>query len=445
MTETRREEKSIARTALAILPLQIIFRVGEGAFPILLAFWFGRSHATDIFFLARAVFTFAGSLVFSVHRDSALVPVLAEERLTRPKEVPRLLGSVLAHTWAVGGVLSLLIAAGALGWFRLHYGDEDFSLAAKMTGPFTLYLVTLSTTTFFGTVLASHKVFRATPVGSAFGMMTTLGILAVGHARWGVALVPLALFVGELVNLALLAYTTLKLTGVRIALTLDRPPALTGVAKLVASDLGGAAITRVNQPVDQLMAGLSGVAGAGTMLGLSNDVASVPTSLLQATLLPVLLAHLSDQFATNDIAAVRRTMRKTLAVVVGLLLAIAFVLYVLRRPLLRLVFLHGEMDEAGVERIASIFPYHLVGLAPFGALLVLARAHIAAKNTRLFLGTGILNAASNAVLNLVFLRLIGLEGLALATSVVSLVVAVVFYVMLQGKLRELEPRQRDAI
>ncbi len=429
-------QRSIARTALAVLPLQIVFRVGEGAFPILLAFWFGRSHATDIFFLARAVFTFAGSLVFSVHRDSALVPVLADERLARPADVPRLLGSVLAHTWLVGGALSIAIAGGALGWFRIHYGDDDFALAATMTLPFTLYLVALSTSTFFGTVLASHKVFRASPVASAFGMMTAIGILAAGHARFGVALVPAALLAGEIVNLALLAYAALRVTGVKIALTLERPPALAAVTKLVASDLGGAAITRVNQPVDQLMAGLSGIAGAGTMLGLSNDVATVPTSLLQATLLPVLLSHLSDQFATNDIAAARKTMKKTLSVVLAILLAATVLLYLVRRPLLRLVFLHGEMDEAGVDRMISIFPYHLVGLAPFGALLVLARAHIAAKNTRLFLATGILNAACNAVFNVILLRLIGLEGLALSTSLVSLAVAVVFWWALEKRLRE---------
>lgn len=433
-------DRSIARTALAILPLQIVFRVGEGAFPILLAYWFGRSHATDIFFLARAVFLFAGSLVFSVHRDSALVPVLADERLARPNEIPRLLGSVLAHTWAIGAALSVLIAGGALAWFRMRYAGEDFTLAATMTVPFTLYLVVLSTSTFFGTVLASHKVFRATPVGSAFGMMVAIGILALGHARYGVALVPFALLAGELVNLATLAYAALAVVRVRISLTLERPAALTSVAKLVASDLGGAAITRVNQPVDQLMAGLSGIAGAGTMLGLSNDVATVPTSLLQATLLPVLLAHLSDQFAKSDIAAVRRTMRKTLAVVMGILLAATLLLYVVRRPLLRLVFLHGEMDEAGVERMVSIFPYHLVGLAPFGALLVLARAHIAAKNTGLFLATGILNAVCNAIFNVVLLRVIGLEGLALSTSLVSAAVGIVFYWKLNQRLDQLGGR-----
>src|SRR5690606_13617905 len=104
------------------------------------------------------------------------------------------------------------------------------------------------------------------------------------------------------------------------------------------------------------------------------------TSLLQAALLPVLMSHLSDDFARRDLATIRSTVVRALASVLGILVVASAVLYVVRTPLLRLVFLHGQMDEAGVDRMAAILPYHLLGLAPFGALLVLARAHVATKN-----------------------------------------------------------------
>ena len=39
---------SLARTALALLPLQAAFRGGEALLPLLLAAWFGRSSGTDL-------------------------------------------------------------------------------------------------------------------------------------------------------------------------------------------------------------------------------------------------------------------------------------------------------------------------------------------------------------------------------------------------------------
>ena len=93
-----------------------------------------------------------------------------------------------------------------------------------------------------------------------------------------------------------------------------------------------------------------------------------------------------------------------------------------------------EMDAAGVERMIELMPYHLVGVAPFGALLVLARAHVALKNSRIMVSMGLINACSNVLFDVVLLRPLGLKGVALSTSLVHTVVAIVFYVRLESRL-----------
>jgi putative peptidoglycan lipid II flippase len=173
------------------------------------------------------------------------------------------------------------------------------------------------------------------------------------------------------------------------------------------------------------------------MLRYSGDVALLPTSILQASLLPVLMSHLSDDFARRDLATIRSTVTRSLAWVCGILVAASVLLYVVREPLLRLVFLHGQMDEGGVERMAAILPYHLVGLAPFGALLVLARAHVAMKNGGIMFAAGAYNAAANVVFDILFYRWIGLEGLALSTSCVHTAIAVLFWFQLEAPYRAL--------
>jgi putative peptidoglycan lipid II flippase len=191
------------------------------------------------------------------------------------------------------------------------------------------------------------------------------------------------------------------------------------------------------------MAAMAAVAGGGTLLKLSGDVASVPTSLLQAALLPVLLTHLSDDFAARDLARLRATVRRALAVVTAVLVAASALLWAVRRPLLHLVFEHGAMDWAGVERMARLLPYHLVGLAPFGALLILARAHVAAQNSRIMISMGLLNAALNAGLNFAFLPSLGLEGIALSTSCTYAVVALVFALRFEARLAAIAGRRLE--
>jgi len=49
---------------------------------------------------------------------------------------------------------------------------------------------------------------------------------------------------------------------------------------------------------------------------------------------------------------------------------------------------------------------------------------------------GVLNASLNLVLNALFVRLLGLSGLLLSTSVTYLVVAVVFWLRLPASVRQ---------
>ena len=82
----------------------------------------------------------------------------------------------------------------------------------------------------------------------------------------------------------------------------------------------------------------------------------------------------------------------------------------------------GVAHEAGAAAVAG---------------LVLARAHVATKNGAIMISMGIINAATNAIGNLVLIRFLGLEGIALSTSTVQLVIAIVFWFRFEARLASL--------
>jgi hypothetical protein len=53
MSQTH-EPPNVARTALALLPLQIALRGGEALLPLALAALFGRTPQTDLYYLLSA-------------------------------------------------------------------------------------------------------------------------------------------------------------------------------------------------------------------------------------------------------------------------------------------------------------------------------------------------------------------------------------------------------
>ena len=425
---------SIARTALLLLPVQIVFRTGEAIVPLLLAAWFGRSPETDAYYLAWAFFTFAGALVASAYQDSALIPVLSEVQARDRLEYLGTLRSLLGHTLLYAAALGAAMGAVALAWFRWQYAGDLFFAAAGLVPSFSAYLVALAVRALFVGIANQRGKYFVHPVASGAGIVVAIGAIAAGrgalgvradHCRWRGWRRRSSL--EQIAGRAVLAPSSRRASGRRWSAP---SLALRRFFRLVASEVIGGTITRINPVIDQLMAGLSSLVGAGTILRYAFDVASLPTSAAQATVFPVLLSHLSEHAAAKRWDPFEDAVRRALLGVCGLLVAMSALLIALRRPIVRLVFLHGAMDEAGASGIAELAPYALVGVAPFGALLVLARAHVALQNSRIMVSMGILNAVLNAVFDVVMFEWIGLRGIALATSGMQLVVAGVFWVRL---------------
>jgi putative peptidoglycan lipid II flippase len=417
---------SMTRTALALLPLQAVFRGSEALLPLFLAAWFGRGHETDLYYLLAAYFVFVAGVITGSFQDSGAVAVLIEIEATAPARFAEVAGSLLGHTLAVGAVAAVGLGsvAAAVAWSTSPMPGLALELVVLMA------LGTLATAVraFYVGLLNARGVFSAHPVASGFGMGLTWVVLWLGRRPLGVRSIPLAMLAGELLAVALLHVIARRRLGLRIAPTLLRSEPIRRIFALTRLEVTGSLITRVNPVIDQIMAGLAGVVGGGTLVRYAGDVASLPTSILQATLFPVLLRRLALE--VPEPARFLATTRRTVAAVVVALALFAAVLAGARAPLCRLLFLRGAMDPAGVARIASILPWALAGAAPFGALLVLARAHVARQNSKIMPGMGLLNAGLNAVFNALLVGPLGLRGIALSTSITYLVVAVVFWVRL---------------
>jgi putative peptidoglycan lipid II flippase len=427
----RTRSPALARTALRLLPLHVALRGGEALLPMGLAAFFGRSRETDLYYVLAAYFVFAASIVTGAFQDSAVVPVLIEVAEGPPAAFQRVAGSLFGHTLAFGGAVAL--GLGTVAALVACIVSPLRVLALELI--FFMSLVTLASSirAFYVGLLNARGVFRAHPIGSGFGMGLTWIMLFVGRGALGVRIVPVALLAGETLAIIILRALTTRGLGLRLTPTLHRSEPIRRILRLVRLELAGSLITRINPLIDQVMAGLAGVVGGGTLVRYATDVAALPTSILQATLFPVLLTRLSHE--ANRPALLVATTRRTLAVVCALLALLAGAIILVRAPLCALLFARGAMDASGVARISSILPWAVVGSVPFGALLVLARAHVALQNSRIMPAMGLLNSLLNAVFNAALVGVLGLSGIALSTSLTYVAVAVVFWARLQSRVR----------
>jgi putative peptidoglycan lipid II flippase len=425
----------VLRTALLLLPLQIVLRGGEALLPLLLAAWFGRSEATDAYMLLGALYTFLGSIVVAAFQDSVLIPVVTELRLKRPAElgpvVRGLFGATLVTTLAASAVASVL----GLGHALFATTGARSRLELAMIVPLALLVIAMGCRAFLVGLANAHQRYALHPAASGLGMgLTLLGLSRTSSL--GIAVLPWWLVAGEGTAVAVLFVAVSRTTGLTLRPALVASPEVRRFLRMVASEAGGSAVTRINPVVDQAFAAATGFVGGGTLLRYTFDIAGLPLTVLQATVFPILVGAFAHRVTVHGAQTLGPMVLRALAATTAFVAALAGLLHLFREPILALAFGHGEMDTAGLARMAEILPYALAGAVPFGCLLVLARAHVSLQNARIMFPLGVLNAAANLALNAVLVRPLGLEGLALSTSLVQLLLALAFAALLVRRLRE---------
>ncbi len=424
---------SLKRAALALAPFQVVFRGLEALTPVFFAQWFGRGLTTDVFYIVAAAVSFLTSLIVSAYQDSAIIPLVTELHRDAPTDVTDFACALLGRTLVLA--LGTLVVLWAVGGLALHRFAPSLAAPEALLLGFSLLAFLTAYRACVCGFMNARGWFVVPPFVTGVGSAFAIAAIFFTKARYGIHVVPWAFASGEALALLLALSEWHRRERRWIVPTLDEHGLVARFSALAGREAIGATITRINPVIDQVMATSSRVIGGGTLLKYAVDLASVPGSVLQAVFFTPLLTKLSLQAARREYVAFSNTLRQGLIVATLTSGILAVGLCAWRQPICRVLFLRGAMDSAAVAEIARVVPYAAIGAIPFAWLLVLARANVALQNRQIMIPLGILNATSNVVFNILFLRLLDLRGLALATTCVHALVAACMWLALQLRLR----------
>ena len=326
-------------------------------------------------------------------------PCSSRSSRSEPARFSAIAGALLGHTLAIGG-------RGRPGrWARSPPSSRCVVVALARPGarargrdvPRASSLTAVRA--FYVGLLNARGVFHGHPIGSGLGMGVTFAVLYAG-ARSASGSCPLGLLAGEIVAVSVL---TIFARGARWGR--GSRPAWLAPSRCGASSRWSASRSPARSSRGSIRSSISSWRGSPASSAEGRSCATRATwprcrrRSSRPCSFPVLLTRLARE--AKRPAEFAATTRRTLAggrVRSSRGSPRCFVAF--RMPLCTLLFLHGAMDRAGVARIAGILPWALAGAAPFGALLVLARAHVAQQNSRIMPGMGVLNSTLNAAFNL---------------------------------------------
>ena len=196
-------------------------------------------------------------------------------------------------------------------------------------------------------------------------------------------------------------------------------PGLKKVGQLLLPVIFGGAVYQINTLVGQLLGSLL-KEGSITYLYFADRLVQFPLGIFAIAAATAVLPSLSRQAANHDIEALKDTFSYSVRLTLFLTIPSMVGLIILREPIIGLLFQRGEFSLQAARLTAMALLYYAIGLWAFSAVRVVAATFFALKDTRTPMIMATVSILANILLGIVLMGPMGHGGLALATSLASI-------------------------
>ncbi|MEE8424008.1 MAG: murein biosynthesis integral membrane protein MurJ [Thermodesulfobacteriota bacterium] len=435
------ENEKIIKAAGVVGSATMLSRILGFVRDVLIASIFGASLSADAFFVAFRIpnlfrrFTGEGSLTAS------FIPVFTEFLSTHSKkDARRLVGSafiVFALLLALLTILGIIFSPFLVELISPGFGETSgkLDLTIKLTRFMFPYLFFVSLVALCMGILNSLKHFAApalAPVLLNISIISTILFLS-GYLEEPVFALAIGVILGGILQLLfqipfLRAYEMLPIFNTSLL-----SPPLKKIGMLMIPSIIGLSVHQLNILVTTRFA--SNLAdGSVSYLYYADRLVELPLGVFGISLATAILPSLSEYAFKGEKDKLKETLSYSLRLVLFISIPSMIGLIILREPIISVLFQRGEFTHADTLGTAHALLYYSFGVAAFSAVRILASVFFSLKDTL----TPVKVAGVSVFVNLIFcLILIGPlrhGGLALATSLASILNVVLLFAILRKRL-----------
>jgi len=416
---------SLLKSTSVVSSMTFISRILGFLRDMLAAQIFGVNAEVDAFMIAFKLPNFMRSLFAEGAFSQAFVPTLAQYKETYPHEkvvefIKHISGGLIfiltIITIAAIIFMPIIVKINAPG-FEAH----RFQLAVYMCRITFPYLMLISLTALTGSILNNYGKFGIPALTPALLnlclifaalFMAKFFKIPIESQAWGIFIAGLVQFGFQLPflkKIGLLAWPKINFND----------PGVKRVLILMMPAIFGASIVQIGTLINTIFASFLPT-GSITWLYFSERLAYFPQGIFGVALVTVVLPHLSKQFAIKSEEGYHKAL--TWGVKCNLLIGIpaGLTMGILAGPLISTLFQYGHFSSVDVLMARKSVIAYSIGLLAFMLGKMLSAGFYARQNIKLPVKIGVFVVIVNIILNMVFIYPLKHAGLALATSLSSM-------------------------
>jgi len=405
---------------------------------VMIAYRFGSDFGTDAYFISNTIyaviFGFAGAGL-----GAAIIPVLSrirdEKRITEEDYI----GSLTTFFAIVSIILiglSFLFAKPLVKIFAVGFTGTQLDTAVSYL---RIGLPVIFCNFMYSIYEAySHSKNRFYMVASGGIVMNAVVILylAFFYERFGIK----GLIASNILAYglrALYVYLPLGKSGIKLMAAVRRDEYLKATYNIMLPIMVSSIISYINLAIDRTLASTL-VEGSISSLKYAAQVRTSVNGLLITSMITVIYPSFSEWIVKDDKEKIKKVFTYTVSMIIILVIPITVGIMTLNKEIVDVVYSRGAFNAEDARMTSSALFYYSIGIAGGGMGMFINKVYYAYHDSRTTLKTGAAAVGLNIVLNLILVRYMAHNGLALATSIVALFHTSIKFWLLRKKDLEIE-------
>ncbi|MGF1741174.1 murein biosynthesis integral membrane protein MurJ [Vibrio profundum] len=434
--------KRLLKSGLIVSAMTFISRILGLVRDVVVAHLMGAGASADVFFFANRIPNFMRRLFAEGAFSQAFVPVLTEYHAQGDMDKTRQLIARAAGT--LGVIVTVVTVLGVLGsgvvtavfgagWFIdwLHGGPSahKFELASfmlKITFPYLWFITFVALSGAILNTMGKFAVSSFTPVFLNV-MVIFAAVFIAPHMQEPEIGLSIGVFLGGLVQFLFQIPFLIRVKALVKPAWGWNDPGVVKIRKLMLPALFGVSVSQINLLFDTFIASFLAT-GSISWLYYSDRLMEFPLGLFGIAIGTVILPALSRSHVDDKGDAFSHTMDWGVQMITLLGVPAMLGLMVLAKPMLMVLFMHGEFTVHDVNQASMSLVALSAGLLNFMMIKVLAPGYYSRHDTKTPVRYGIIAMVSNMGFNAVFAWFYGYVGLAMATALSAFInMALLYY------------------
>lgn len=409
--------KKVFRGTIIIVLIGVLAKISAFCSEAIIAAYLGTNYQSDAYYMVSSIQLVVYPMI-SVGIWKVFLPVYKEKITkgfeTQANDLTNKTISFFTIISAIVVVALILLTGPVVSIAAPGFEGKTRELCIRLVRISSPMYIFIIASAIYASILQCHDKFLGSQIREVASHLPTIIVAIFFYNKFGINAMAIALVVGSAARLIIeLPFVD---WGYRFKPDLKfRNTEFISMLKRLPSALISEGVTQINTLIDKAMAS---TLPEGTISGLNygHRLMNVFSGLLSTAIATALYPQMIELIALKKENELSKLIVKIVDIFCILMIPVTVACVLFRTELVASAFQRGSFTESSTALTSGVFALYSLGILFIACNTVITNLFYGYGNTKTPMYISIANLVINVILNLILIRVWGVNGLALATS-----------------------------